>query len=241
MAARAPFDRARENHRVKVGRPAIVFGVVALALSACPASHPNRETAPAGTLGPGGFVKPFIPSPGPAEVLDRPLRFPRVLPGQSCPITRGRERRTGLIGGYALGPGPAYPILAIRRDRNGIYHYGSMLTDNGWWIVETSWMIDAREQGAMLLRGASLTGAPLILFVATTGTRELNRQTTFGKSPPIELYGQLVLLTGKDVPNISKSGTREYASATAILGPGCYAFQVDGKTFSNVIVFQTAR
>src|SRR2546429_5409733 len=147
-----------------------MLGPVVLAMTACPSSHPSSTPIKNPTLGPGGFIKPFIPSPEPAAGLDRPFHLPRVVAGQRCPVTSGAQRQNDFVRGYALGPGPAYPILVIDRDAKGVYHYGSMIPDNGWWIIETNWMVAARDTGAILLRAARLSGDGLIRFVTTAGT-----------------------------------------------------------------------
>jgi hypothetical protein len=35
------------------------------------------------------------------------------------------------------------------------------------------------------------------------------------------------------------AGTSEQPSYTRLLGPGCYAYQVDGATFSRTVVFRS--
>jgi hypothetical protein len=217
-----------------------MLGVIALALTACPSTHPRASASATETLGPSGFVKNFAVPSDPSAGLERPLHLPHVGARQRCPITPGAQHRNEFVGGFALGIGPAYPIFGIDRSRDGAYHFGSMVPDNGWWILETNWMVDARDKGALLVRGAPLGDQGQIRFVTTAGTIPQYRQTATGKLPPIELYGQLVFLTGKDVPETAPSGARAFASATAFLGPGCYGFQIDGQTFSRTIVFQVA-
>jgi hypothetical protein len=51
-----------------------------------------------------------LPSGPIPAVLNRPLHFPAVRPGQRCPASPGKPVKTAGFGGIALGTGPVRVI-----------------------------------------------------------------------------------------------------------------------------------
>ena len=68
--------------------------------------------------------------------------------------------------------------------------------------------------GPVLIRGAQLDGSKVVRF---------------DRGSPLPA-GELRIKPGK--------GTRDRASFTRLRAAGCYAYQIDGTTFSRLIVFQ---
>jgi hypothetical protein len=141
----------------------------------------------------------------------RPLTDRRIEPGQQCPVTT----ETGRVAGYsALGPGPAFPF--------GTHNVVTitMPPPEGWgpeWTgIKRVWLLDTRHAGRALVRGRQLDGPNEVRFVRGpqwTPTKMLN--------PVRELQ----------VEGPTPSMTR-------LRAPGCYAYQVDGRTFSYLVVFE---
>jgi hypothetical protein len=141
----------------------------------------------------------------------RPLTALRIAPGKPCPLTN----ETGRVGSLAgLGSGPAYPIglhavVTIR-----------MPPPEGWgseWSgTKRVWLLDTRYAGRALVRGRQLDGPNEVRFVRGpqwTPQKMLN--------PIRELWVE------GDTPSL-----------TRLIGPGCYAYQVDGRTFSYLVIFE---
>jgi hypothetical protein len=142
----------------------------------------------------------------------RPLTDLQVAPGEPCPVTT----ETGRVGQYeALGPGPAYPMgtSAVIRMR--------MPPPEGWgseWSgTKRVWLLDSRYAGRALIRGRQLDGPNEVRFVlgipGFTPEKLLN---------PVR--GQRIVGTSP--------------SLTRLRAPGCYAYQVDTRTRSYLVVFE---
>jgi hypothetical protein len=142
----------------------------------------------------------------------RPLTELRIAPGERCPVTT----ETGRVGQHeGLGPGPAHPIgiSAVVTMR--------MPPPEGWgseWSgTKRVWLLDSRYAGRALIRGRQLDGPNEVRFVlgvpGFTPEKLLNpvrEQRIVGTSP----------------------------SLTRVRAPGCYAYQVDTRTRSYLVVFE---
>jgi hypothetical protein len=166
--------------------------------------------------------------------LRRPLHLPRLAAGSRCPVSAvNRQARFGAFGtAGGIGPGPAYPI--------GFIQPGSVLqiappasstdfANSAWGGQKVLWLVTPAYRGPVLIRGRRLDGPQLVRFEGA-GMRV----------PPEELrIPTTVALTGN--PGVPETGQRYRPSYTRLLVPGCYAYQVDGTTFSRVIVFRAKR
>ena len=142
--------------------------------------------------------------------LRRPLRLPTLAPGADCP--RSRSGTVSPSFGIALGPGPAYPVPF----RGGVLQLGDGRVEGGWMYVKVLWVTAPRYAGPFLVRGRRLDGTSWLGFES-------------GPHPPAELQ----------FPPRPRGyrGWRDTATYTRVREPGCYAYQVDGTTFSRVLVF----
>ena len=84
---------------------------------------------------------------------------------------------------------------------------------SGWYFHKTLWAVAPRYSGPLVIRGVSLGRARPVRFDAVPRKR-------------------LVF------PRIASRTWRYAPTSTLLRGPGCYAFQVDGLTFSRTIVFE---
>lgn len=149
--------------------------------------------------------------------LRRPLRIPVLDPGAPCPAAApdpaGDLSRFGFAG-TAWGDGPAYPATpSAAPDRLVVrYNYPPPLQDGTVWSAfKVNWIIDpAYRGGRVLVRGAQLDGTAGLRFDPPP-------------NPVLEL-------------KLSKTGT--HPSETRIGAAGCYAFQIDGVGFSDLLVFE---
>lgn len=157
-------------------------------------------------------------APDPWTKLRRPLRISRIAPGSPCPVTPVGSTSLG----RAQGPGPVYPINGFPTlpfnypPQPDQLWYGSR-----WSGQKVLWMGRPSYRGLVLIRGRQLDGSRELRFGdGLNPAREL-RLRSFGPVAP--------------------SGWRSWPSFTRLRAAGCYAWQVDGKTFSRVIVFRAVR
>lgn len=144
----------------------------------------------------------------------RPLTDRRIAPGEACPVTT----ETGRVGLYdGLGPGPAYPIGTS----SGVTM--QMPPPEGWgpeWSgTKRLWLLDTRYAGRALVRGRQLDGPNEVRFV-------LGR-------PAFTVQNRL-----NPVLELRLDRARDYPSLTRLRAPGCYVYQVDGRMFSYLVVFE---
>jgi len=161
---------------------------------------------------------------GDVHVLQqRSLHLPTVKPGSSCPTSP--EQRVNSSFGIAQGDGPAYATLgtptiespAIFRYLDAQHFHMGDSRNQGWGGQKVLWFVNPRYQRLVLVRGHQLDGPHGIRF-------------------GMGLDQQLILDTRSD-------GTPwpNFPSFTRLQAPGCYAYQVDGDTFSYLIIFQAVQ
>lgn len=130
-------------------------------------------------------------------------------PGQSCPVSGKTAVRNTDFSGVAPGLGPVRPLT-------GAGDLTSNTQQSGWLAIKSLWFSDPTYQGPFLVRIRRLDGS------GPAGLLENPLVTSFfvpaGPTP------------------IGTGGFREVTGATWVKTPGCVAWQVDGLTFSNVIV-----
>src|SRR5919201_1183618 len=148
--------------------------------------------------------------------LRRPLHLPKVAPGAHCPTSRVDPlvalKRINICGGSGVGRGPVYPalpsaFLMASRDQQ----YGGP-----WFGEKVFWYVLPSYRGPILIRGRRLDGPEVMRFNA-------------GKLPKPELRiapGETVFWSGQP------AGSRGVPSGVRVIAPGCYAFQIDGTSFS---------
>ena len=149
--------------------------------------------------------------------LRRPLRIPHIDTGARCPVTRGV--RVSRNFGVAQGKGPVYPVGGYPA-LTFIYPpvpeqewYGSQWSGN-----KILWIGRPTYRGPVLIRGRQLDGPNELRFErGLSPAREMKLSSVGGSSP---------------------GGWQNRPSYTRVRAPGCYGWQVDGLTFSRVIVFR---
>jgi hypothetical protein len=145
-------------------------------------------------------------------LLRRPLHVPTIAGGVACPASEARGS-LGLYGATAFGPGPAYPTLSDDQGRAAL-HYIAWGGFAGWSGNKVLWTVPS-YRGPYIVRGRRLDGTDVLRF--DQGPNWTNR-----------LHGELRLVGPYADLN---------PAATFLHGSGCYAYQVDGRGFSYLIVF----
>jgi hypothetical protein len=117
--------------------------------------------------------------------------------------------------GIALGDGPVYPVGL----EGGVL---AMVAHDGNYLQKVLWISAPSYQGPVLIRGTRLDASGVVQF-STGGS---------GPTPEFKLPEPGSLSAG------GQADWRDWPSYTTVPQLGCYAYQVDGTTFSSVIVFE---
>ena len=152
--------------------------------------------------------------------LRRALHLPKIDHGEPCP-TSPRQQVSAAFA-PALGTGPVYPVgFSARAVLTFEYPppKNSQFAGSAWGGRKVLWVSDPGYEGPILIRGRQLDGPGFLGF-----------------------GGDEVPLTEMQLPpgyaeNFA-GGWRNFPSYTRLRAPGCYGYQVDGTTFSEVVVFR---
>jgi hypothetical protein len=156
-----------------------------------------------------------------ASLLARPLHFPALALGGRCPVSNGSTLDTSDFTGAALGSGPVRVLLADRGDvLRGRVDLGTSEAP-GWYALETLWIAMPGYSGPFVVRAARL-GARGPIEVQPGGT---------GLGP-----GSSRLIVAAGPTSNTLDGYRTVPGSTWVKSPGCYAWQIDGRGFSNIVV-----
>jgi hypothetical protein len=174
-----------------------------------------------------GVIQPGS-APGPWASLHRPLHLPMLAPGVSCPVSEiGRINFAKYGVAKGIGPGPAYPIGFAQPGSRLQFTYppdpASEFAGSLWSGQKVLWFVAPRYRGPVLVRGGRLDHPGRLRFDR-------------GKVPPKEI--QIPKGNRGGNPTSKLVGQRYRPSYTRLRAPGCYAYQIDGTTFSRVIVFE---
>lgn len=155
--------------------------------------------------------------------LRRRLHIPQLAPGSPCPAaspqgTIGQHGSTGPSRAPAFGPGPAYPVGFSADGGTATLVLVWPATNEsypGWAGTKVLWTVP-RYYGAVLIRGGQLDGSNALGF-------DIGPQWTDKVLPELRFIGPELDL---------------HPAATFVRAPGCYAYQVDTRRSSYVIVFE---
>jgi hypothetical protein len=155
--------------------------------------------------------------------LHRPLHLHRLAPGAACPVSQIDWRidweRTNIFGGSGIGRGPVYPGLGGSDGR--MYARPDVQNGGVWAGGKVFWYVRSSYQGRILIRGRRLDGPEWLRF---NGRR----------LPPPELRIEVHETVGWEG---QPPGSRGVPSSLRGRVPGCYGVQIDGTTFSRIVVF----
>lgn len=213
----ATWSRAMRDNQNMPGRWNVSLLAVVLFLfvsAACTQGSAAQQTR-APVASPSGIGSPELNS-----LLHRPLQLSLLPRGTPCPTSPARIVQSAFA--PAQGKGPAYeaatydlaPSPAVLLYADAAHFGGGGPANQGWGGQKVLWFVDPRYQGYVLIRGHQIDGP-------------------YGMRFQTGLDPQLVINTadgGSPWPNMP--------SYTRLQAPGCYAYQVDGATFSYEIIFQ---
>jgi hypothetical protein len=130
-----------------------------------------------------------------------------------------------------LGRGPVYFSAGAYNvdDRTtmkaytGDGHQPSVVAGTGWGVAKAPFLMKRSLRQPLLVRGGRPDGAGLLGFTGSAGRHPFNAMQF-----PAKRY------------NFRVGAFKGLGGPTWATASGCYALQVDGKTFSEVIVFRVA-
>jgi hypothetical protein len=208
----------------RTARHVLVALALGSALTAC-------DTPPGRTL-----PSPSLPSPAttaatssePAELAAlraRPLRLPTLAAGQACPVTRAAPPDPAPPSGHPLGTGgppsalghaPVFPDARYFHGDRAELWVRADTTNPGWYSTKVPWASRTGYLGWVLIRTGRLDGP---------GRARVGLSLAGG--PAIsEALGVNV-----------QADWQFWPGSTDVTAPGCYAYQVDGTSFTEIIVF----
>lgn len=152
----------------------------------------------------------------------RPIELPVIAPNAPCLGTSSRDLGA-VVPNYGFGLGPAY-----LSGQDAWYSRGQVA------IV----LLDARYPGPLLVRGVQLSGEPSTITLAgfaadppLIADKERRHGVNVVTPVPISSAG----LFFEAVP--PSSFWRASFETLSTTGPGCFGLQMDGDTFTELIVF----
>jgi hypothetical protein len=154
------------------------------------------------------------------RALHRPLHLPHLMPGGSCPVSKVDRRvdwqAAAIFGGSGTGRGPVYPGIGGSKGRVTFPFPAAA----GWRRQKVFWYVAPSYRGRVLIRGGRIDAPGQLRFGSGGPVRELRIPVRTG----VSWIGQ-------------PPGSRGAPSYLRIHASGCYAVQIDGSSFSRIVVF----
>lgn len=152
--------------------------------------------------------------------LRRPLHIPSIAPNAPCPTSAVDDgvnfARYGV--GPGIGTGPVYPTPFDSRDQRPL---SSMIVDPTWRGGKHAFLILPAYHGPVLIRGHQLDGPGEVSFSSNEipGAARYPARSAELRIPAFR--NALVMHT-----------------FFFLDPPGCFAYQIDGTTFSKIVTFE---
>jgi hypothetical protein len=175
-----------------------------------PPPRPSPSTTPAALVS----VVTLPPTVIPDGLRRRPLRLPGLGPGRSCPataVTGPRMTPAHPVAAVTVGTGPVVPVL-FRADLDGRLDPSAV----AYWDAPTP------LGGPAIVRGHRL-GAP----------RDRIRFLNDDQEP-----SAVLVLDPAAAHPAGQQGGRWWRATRLRAGAGCYGLQIDGPSFSEVLVVE---
>ncbi len=148
----------------------------------------------------------------------RPLKLPAVAEGQPCPVSRRHPISKNLTG---VGAGPVYFTHAVPWRVPFPAPEYSIAAGTGWSIDKTPLVWKKTFRGPFLIRGARVDGQGQLGFSGPAGRRPFAAMQFAAGGSGLEV-----------------AGLHGWPVGVWMATPGCYAFQIDSRTSSRVMVFR---
>jgi hypothetical protein len=156
-------------------------------------------------------------SGGALRALWRPLHLPTVASGGACPVSPRRVVSGSITGS---GAGPVFPTHLEPWSVSFPPPANSLAVGTGWSVDKTPLVFKKTFKGSFVVRGRRIDGAGDLGF-SGPGTRR-----------PFEA---MQFAAGRS--GATFAGLKGWPTLVWMAAPGCYALQIDGQTFSRVVVF----
>lgn len=146
----------------------------------------------------------------------RPLRLPELQADDDCP-------RSPWAFGIAIGEGPVYVTIGP----DSVINLGGPMAaeqEDGTSRWSASWFVGPRYSGPLLIRGRQIDGSGTLRLAGDESSEARDELLL-----PPALAGEATT---------DAAGWTTWPVAVTVPGPGCYAIQIDGADFQQVIVFQ---
>jgi hypothetical protein len=153
-------------------------------------------------------------------LLARPLELPSVQAGQPCPVTPAQDHSPVAQPADARGPGagPLYPINLYLGEDAVVQLREQTPDPDGLYEIKVVWAsAGGGYQGPVVVRVGRIDGP--------------------GRGR-VRLYYDPAAARGDAVVFVVGAVPEDFPSGTYVTGPGCYAYRLDGRTFTQVIVFR---
>jgi hypothetical protein len=163
-----------------------------------------------------------ISANGRDDALSRPLHLPSPAAGARCPVSHGTlasKLGHGLARMPVAGDGPAYVMSVGGEPAGSVSIDGARVDPQGWRGQKAPWIADPRYRGPLLIRGARIDAQGPVRFARDTGEH-------------------LKAIYQRRGQGVQPNGWRVWGGTLLVRKPGCYGLQVDGLSFSNVIVIR---
>ncbi|MGC5033697.1 hypothetical protein [Micromonospora sp. DT229] len=159
---------------------------------------------------------PTAPSPSasPGDLAVPPLRLPDVAPDGTCPAPEPQRWSNPDQARRVLGTGPLYPVADYFVE-DALPLRPSDRQADGSYTVKMRWL------------AVGYTGPVLVRAGRIDAPGDASAEFSYLGEP--RHGGHHAVLTGPDA---------DLPGTTTVGGPGCYAYQVDGTSFSYTIVFR---
>lgn len=228
----------RRHSRIWLG----LLGSILILLAGC-SSTPSNTQAPTTTVGPTATTAATsaptttattataAPTTTTNTTTDwsslesKPLHLPTLAAGASCPVTQPQQH-IAPDHQYAAGNGPVYLVNEAITNPVTFLDAGSSDPGSSWKISKVFWEINASYTGPALVRGAQIDGTHALNFNGGLGQTAGNNQGTEPILHELRLQGD------------PHGQWKTYLSFVRIQQAGCYALQIDGQNFSEIIVIQ---
>jgi hypothetical protein len=154
--------------------------------------------------------------------LRGPLHLPQLAAGAKCPVSKVDRTVAwspiNIFGDSGIGPGPAYPGLG--GSSGLIYMTRDQQYGGPWFGTKVFWYVRPIYRGPLLIRGRRLDGSGRLGF---NGSKSAGSELRIAAGQTVSWRGQ-------------PRGSRGVPSGVRALAAGCYGIQIDGTTFSRVVV-----
>lgn len=206
-------------------RTVVAAALMAAVLAGCDPAAAPTATPTVPSVPPSPTEDPEI-----AELRARQLVLPELAAGGECPIAERveitpappPEGPVASSGTHRYGRAPVFP-LALHFDNDQL---SVLLPEEpwrnappGWYVAGVRWASEPGYRGPVLFRASRIDGPGRARVVVT--------------SLAAPEYGSDVMRVTED--------WQFFPGIVAVTAPGCYAFQLDGPSFTEVIVFRAER